>query len=100
MTMPDIDSGERGTCTVYSVSLQLDANHDGNMDLFVNGPDATSPSTPMEFWVNNNYDRLTLDKDDDVQYDDDVSGTSQSAKKPLRECPRRILISRTLLAIG
>ena len=53
VTMPDPDTGARGTCTVYCVSLQLDANHDGNMDLSFNGPDATSQSSPMEFWVNN-----------------------------------------------
>ena len=48
-TMPDIDTGQRGTGTVYCVSLQLDANHDGNMDLSWNGPDATSTGSPMKF---------------------------------------------------
>jgi Alpha/beta hydrolase of unknown function (DUF900) len=72
VTMADIDMGQRGTCTVYSVSLQLDANHDGNMDLNYNGTDATSPSKPFVFWANNNYDRFTLDADDNQFYDDDV----------------------------
>ncbi len=53
VTMPDIDTGERGTCTVYSVNLQLDANRDGTMDLTLGGPDNTSQSNPMRFWVNN-----------------------------------------------
>ncbi len=57
VTMPDVDTGERGTCTVYCVSLVLDKNHDGTMDLSFNGPDATSPNSPYIFWVNNNYDR-------------------------------------------
>lgn len=56
VTMPDIDTGERGTCTVYCVSLALDKNHDGSMDLSWNGPDATSPASPMEFWVNDDWD--------------------------------------------
>jgi len=52
VTMPDPDTGARGTSTVYCVSMNVDANHDGNMDLSFNGPDATSQSSPMEFWVN------------------------------------------------
>jgi hypothetical protein len=55
VTMPDVDTGERGTCMVYCVSLNVDANHDGTMDLSFNGADATSPANPMEFWVNNGF---------------------------------------------
>ena len=72
VTMPDVDTGERGTCMVYSVSLQLDKNHDGNMDLSFNGVDATTTKNPMVVWANNNYDRFTLDADDQIEYDDDV----------------------------
>jgi hypothetical protein len=73
VTMPDVDPPyQRGTCTVSCVSLQLDKNHDGNMDLSFNGPDVTSTSSPYLMWANNNYDRLTLDKDDNNFYDDDV----------------------------
>ena len=32
VTMPDIDTGEQGTCTVYAVSLQLDKNPSADMD--------------------------------------------------------------------
>lgn len=56
VTMPDPDTGAQGTTTVYCVSLALDANHDGNMDLNFGGADATSPIKPMEFWVNDGCD--------------------------------------------
>jgi len=73
LTMPDVDPPyQQGTCTVYVVSLQLDKNHDGTMDLSFNGPDATSINSPFVFWANNNFDRNTLDADDQVFYDDDV----------------------------
>jgi hypothetical protein len=61
VTMPDVDTGARGTCMVYSVSLQLDANHDGKMDLSFNGPDTTSSGSPFVFWANNNFDRWNYD---------------------------------------
>jgi len=91
MTMPDPDTGARGTCTVYCVSLALDANHDGNMDLSWSGPDATSESSPYVFWANNNYDRFTLDDDDGIYYDDDVPISSPAANslytgKPTPDC--------------
>src|SRR6202012_2911904 len=43
-TMPDLDTGQRGTGVVYAVSLNVDKNHDGTMDLAWNGQDATSQS--------------------------------------------------------
>jgi len=83
ITMPDVDPPyKQGTCTVYCVSLQFDANHDGNMDSSFNGTDATSASSPYVFWANNNYDRLLLDKDDNSFYDDDALNTSQAATCP------------------
>jgi hypothetical protein len=42
VTMPDLDTGERGTGIVHCVSLQVDKNHDGEMDLSFSGPNATS----------------------------------------------------------
>ena len=72
VTMPDPDTGARGTCTVYCVSLALDRNHDGNMDTSFNGADATSASSPYTHWCNNNYDRYVNDADDNTYYDDDV----------------------------
>ncbi|MDR3566369.1 MAG: alpha/beta hydrolase [Negativicutes bacterium] len=79
VTMPDLDTGERGTCMVYSVSLQVDNNHDGNMNLSFNGPDATSTNSPFVLWCNNNFDRNVLDGADNELYDDDVLNTSQAA---------------------
>jgi pimeloyl-ACP methyl ester carboxylesterase len=56
VTMPDLDTPyQRGTCTVYSVSLQFDKNHDGIMDSAWNGPDATSQASPMVAWVNSGH---------------------------------------------
>jgi hypothetical protein len=54
-TMPDPDTGARGTGIVHCVSLNVDKNHDGLMDLSFNGPDATSQASPMGFWVNNGF---------------------------------------------
>jgi len=84
VTMPDLDTGARGTCTVYCVSLQLDKNHDGNMDLSFNGTDATSSSAPFVFWCNNNYDRWLYDGDDNENYEDDLNSINV-AKLPVNE---------------
>jgi len=62
VTMPDVDTGARGTCTVYSVSLVLDKNHDGNMDLSFSGADSTSPYSPFIFWSDQNFDRWATNK--------------------------------------
>ena len=55
-TMPDIDTGKQGTGIVYCVSLQVDKNHDGVMDTNFFGNDATSQGSPMEWWINDDYD--------------------------------------------
>ena len=55
VTMPDVDTGQRGTDIVYCVALQVDKNHDGIMDSAFNGADATSQASPMVCWVNNGY---------------------------------------------
>ena len=55
VTMPDLDTGARGTCAVYCVSMNVDANHDGTMDTSFNGADATSQASPMVCWINNGY---------------------------------------------
>ena len=56
VTMPDVDSGQRGTSVVSVIKLQLDVNHDGTMDLSFGGPDNTSQAHPFEFWINNDRD--------------------------------------------
>jgi hypothetical protein len=53
VTMPDVDTGERGVCTVNCISMQVDKNDDGTMDLSWNGPDTTSQTSPYRIWVNN-----------------------------------------------
>jgi hypothetical protein len=53
VTMPDIDTGERGTGVVWCASMQVDKNADGIMDLSFSGTDATSVASPMRAWVNN-----------------------------------------------
>jgi hypothetical protein len=64
VTLPASD-GQRGTGIVYVVSLQLDVNHDGNMQSSLFGPD--SVWNTMNFWVNELYDQpgngTTLDQD-------------------------------------
>jgi pimeloyl-ACP methyl ester carboxylesterase len=56
-TMPDIDSPyQQGTNFVRIISLNVDANHDGVMDLSYAGPDQTSASRPFRFWANDDQD--------------------------------------------
>ncbi len=66
VTMPDPDTGTRGTGIVNCVSLNVDKNHDGTMDLSFNGPDTTSQASPMEFWINNDNDGTGIGQDIDA----------------------------------
>ena len=72
LTMPDPDTGLQGTGIVYAVSLNVDKNHDGSMDLSWNGPDATSTNSPYVFWCNDNFDRWDMDGIFDTPEQDDV----------------------------
>ena len=102
VTMPDTDTGALGTCTVYCVSLQLDANHDGNMDLSFNSPDATSVSSPYVFWTDRNYDRLSYDADDSTNYEDDVKiASNPGTSVPQSDCnySNRVVKGRSFRAI-
>jgi hypothetical protein len=57
VTMPDIDSPYgQGTGVVDVISLNVDANHDGTMDLTYDGPDFVSAGNPFRFWVNDDQD--------------------------------------------
>ena len=56
VTMPDFDTGQRGTGVVNVIKLQLDVDHNGVMDLSFAGPDNTSAARPFTFWVNNDCD--------------------------------------------
>jgi hypothetical protein len=101
VTMPDIDPPyQRGTCTVYCVSLQLDANHDGNMDLSYFGPDCTpalnpydllygsgyNPALPQSFnfWINNGHTEPGVNGllDQDVQIEPNLPNYSQGQIQP------------------
>jgi pimeloyl-ACP methyl ester carboxylesterase len=70
VTMPDLDAGARGTCTVYCVSAVIDRSQASNMDLSFNGVDATSANNPAQIWVNNNYDRGHTVDGSDFEQDD------------------------------
>src|SRR5438034_11724680 len=49
VTMPDVDTGQRGTGVVNVIKLQLDVNHDSTMNLSFGGPDNTSKDRPFAF---------------------------------------------------
>jgi hypothetical protein len=87
VTKPDPATGQTYTGVVQVISLNLDANHDGVMDTTFYGSDFTSADKSYIFWINNNYDRFTLDSDGVNYYDDDVSSTSQAAKSPYTGVP-------------
>jgi hypothetical protein len=69
LTMPDIDSGLQGTGVVNCISLQVDKNHDGTMDLNFFGQDTTSQGSPMEFWKNDGCDVMGVNGN----YDQDLA---------------------------
>jgi hypothetical protein len=73
LTMPDIETGQRGTGVVNVIKLALDVNHDGTMDLSFGGPDNTSQARPYVHWLNNDYDRSWPDNDDGTNYEDSVT---------------------------
>jgi len=80
VTLPDLETGERGTCTVHVIKIQLDVNHDGVMDLSFGGPDNTSQARPFRFWVNNDYDRAP---DGAVHgEEDDLASSDSDADSP------------------
>jgi hypothetical protein len=56
VTMPDLDTGQRGTGVVNVIKLQTDVDHNNQMDLSFGGPDNTSQARPMVAWVNNDHD--------------------------------------------
>ena len=63
VTMPDIETGARGTGVVQVIKLQLDVNHDGVMDTRFAGPDNTSQGRPFSFWANNDCDWASFSGD-------------------------------------
>jgi hypothetical protein len=57
VTMPDVESGQRGTGIVHVVKLQQDVDHNLQMDKSFAGPDNSSQARPMVWWINNDYDK-------------------------------------------
>ena len=74
--MPDPDTGAQGTGIVHCISLNVDKNHDGTIDTSFNGPDVTSQTSPMEFWVNNDHDFSSGSGDGYVGHDVEVGPNS------------------------
>ena len=74
VTMPDIDTGRQATGIVQVISVNVDANHDGTMDLSFNGADATSQASPMVWWINNDHDwsDYSGDPGEDVESTPDI----------------------------
>ena len=56
-TKPDPDQGSlQGECLIDVIKIQLDVNHDGEIDRTFAGPDNTSHDRPFRFWINNDCD--------------------------------------------
>lgn len=72
VTKPELATGQSCTGIVQVISLAVDANHDCTVEPTFYGSDYTTSDHPYVFWVNNNFDRFTLDADDNAHYDDDV----------------------------
>ncbi len=93
VTMPDIDTGQRGTNVVYSYSLAVDKNHDNIMNLSFSGPDATSQSSAMVIWANNNYDRGHAVDGSDFEQDDlseaQIANLNVPAEQKVPDCQYR-----------
>ena len=92
LTMPDPVTGQQGTGVVNVIKLQLDVNHDGNMDLMWGGPDNTSPSRPFVFWLNNDCDWETTasdpGKDIENPYEPDCDGIAIRSPRDLEDYAR------------
>lgn len=67
-TKPDLAGGPATDVVVHVIKLELDVNHDGEMDGCFHGPDNTTAGRPFVFWLNNDYDRQDPDpdKEDDL----------------------------------
>ncbi len=70
VTKPDLTGGPVSTSVVHVIKLQLDVNHDGNMDERFYGPDYTTSGKPFVFWLNNDYDRTNRVDGTDFEEDD------------------------------
>jgi hypothetical protein len=88
VTMPDPDTGAQGTCIVHCVSLNVDKNHDGTIDTSFSGPDVTSQTSPMEFWINNDNDGIGVGQDVDATKLQDSSNEVIQSMRDLEDFAR------------
>lgn len=81
-TKADPDQGGlQGSCVVNAISLNVDANHDGVMDLTYNGSDMTSDTTPFVFWINNDNDDTGVGQEvESLQFPDYSFGKIRSQR--------------------
>ena len=64
VTMADIDPPyQQGTGVVNVIKLQTDVDHNGVMDKSFAGPDNTSQTRPLVWWINNDCDWSTSSSD-------------------------------------
>jgi pimeloyl-ACP methyl ester carboxylesterase len=86
VTMPDIDTGQRGTGVVYAVGAVIDRNQGSPMDLYFSGANATSVGSPAVVWADNNFDRWhTVDGSDSEQ--DDLGAVDISKLPAYQQVP-------------
>lgn len=91
-TKPDPSQGGiQGSCLVHIIALQVDVNHDGNMDCRFGGSDSTSADRPFVFWINNDFDRdhaidTILGMGDDRE-EDDLASNDHDAGCPIDPSP-------------
>lgn len=84
-TKPDGVSTNIGECIVNVIKLQVDANHDGVMNISEIGPDNTSDEKPFKFWINNDRD----DPGTNGNLDYDVALTNNSPNTDYSFCQIR-----------
>lgn len=63
-TKPNLTGGPGPTCRVHVIALNVDGNHDGQMDFAFGGADHVTPQRPFRFWVNDDNDSGETSGDD------------------------------------
>ena len=86
VTMPTWTGAPQATTTVYSIKVQLDVDHDGNMNSSFTGPDNTGLYRPYQFWVNNDHDRTNIVDGSDSEEDDLKPGESGFPQNSPYDC--------------
>lgn len=73
-TLADLDTGLQGTVSMHVISIAVDQNRDGVVDLNFTGPDQATLEHPFVFWLNDDYDRGHTVDSTDWEEDDRVPG--------------------------